>query len=76
VVAAAMKVATAGLILGLVAAFYFVRVLRSQLFGVDLLDPITIVSVVGVLAASAAVASFLPARRAARLQPGSALRAG
>jgi ABC-type lipoprotein release transport system permease subunit len=53
-----------------------VRVLRNQLFGVDLLDPITIVGVVGVLAASAAVASFVPARRAARLQPGSALRAG
>jgi predicted permease len=76
VVGSAMKVALAGLVAGLAGAYYFVRVLRNQLFGVDLLDPITIVGVVGVLAASAAVASFVPARRAARLQPGSALRAG
>jgi ABC-type antimicrobial peptide transport system permease subunit len=76
VVGSAMKVALAGLVLGLAGAFYFVRVLRNQLFGVELIDPITILGVVGVLAASAAVASFVPARRAARLHPGSTLRAG
>ena len=76
VVGSAMKVALAGIAVGLLGAWLFVRVLRSQLFGVDVTDPITIVGVVTVLAASAAVASFIPARRAARLQPGAALREG
>jgi putative ABC transport system permease protein len=45
------------------------------LFGVSPLDPLTYVSVLIVLAASAVVASYLPARRAAAVNPVEALRA-
>ena len=50
------------------------RVIQGQLFGVPLVDPLTIIAVVSVLMASAAAATFLPARRAARLDPAGALR--
>jgi ABC-type lipoprotein release transport system permease subunit len=49
-------------------------VLRSQLYGVDPGDPLTLASVVLVPGASAAVASWLPARRGASLAPATALR--
>jgi hypothetical protein len=52
----------------------FFSVLRSQLYGVDPVDPLTLASVVLVPGASAAVASWLPARRGASLDPATALR--
>ncbi|MGH7339817.1 MAG: hypothetical protein ACREKH_04935 [Candidatus Rokuibacteriota bacterium] len=48
--------------------------IQGQLFGVELLDPVTIVTVVVVLAITAAVASLVPAWRAAGLDPANALR--
>jgi ABC-type antimicrobial peptide transport system permease subunit len=66
----------ASLLIGVGAALPLGRVIRGQLFGVGLFDPITLVVVAMVLGTSAAVASFLPAWRAARLDPGSALREG
>jgi predicted permease len=74
VVGSAMKIAAAGLLIGFAGAWAFGRVLQNQLFGVRLLDPPTLVAVLVLLGGSAAVASFLPARRAARLDPGTALR--
>ena len=50
--------------------------IQGQLFGVTLLDPVTLGSVALVLGASAALASFLPARRATKFDPASALREG
>jgi predicted permease len=64
-----------GVALGLAAATALTRVLSSQLFGVSLLDPWTYAAVALVLCASAMLASYIPARRAAAVQPIEALAA-
>ena len=69
VVGRAMALAGIGVIAGLAAALVFGGVIRSQLFGVTIFDPATLGSVVVVLLASAALASFLPALRASRIDP-------
>jgi predicted permease len=74
IVGRAMALAALGAGLGIAAAIVFGRVLRSQLYGVDPIDPLTLASVVVVLGASAAIASWLPARRGASLDPATALR--
>jgi predicted permease len=74
IVGRAMVLAALGAGLGIAAAIVFGRVLQSQLYGVDPIDPLTLASVVVVLGASAAVASWLPARRGASLDPATALR--
>ena len=48
--------------------------MKSLLFGISPLDPITYLTVPLVLAAAAAIASYLPARRAAAINPVEALR--
>jgi putative ABC transport system permease protein len=70
-----LKPATAGLVLGLVTAAFATRVLRSQLFGVTPVDPLTFVIVPLLLLSIAMLACFLLARRATRLDPIAALRA-
>jgi hypothetical protein len=64
-----------GVAVGVVAATGLMRLLKSLLFGVSPLDPFTYVSVPVVLAVSAMLASYLPARRAASVDPVEALRA-
>lgn len=64
-----------GLTLGLAASLAASRVLESQLFGVTPTDPITFLVVTLFLLAVAAVASLIPARRAARVDPLVATRA-
>jgi predicted permease len=64
-----------GVAVGVVAATGLMRLLKSLLFGVSPLDPFTYVSVPVVLAVSAMLASYLPARRAAAADPVEALRA-
>ncbi len=68
--------AAAGTIVGVVAAFALTRALSSMLFDITPGDPATYVSIVVLLALAAAVASWIPARRASRVQPTEALRAG
>jgi len=63
-----------GLGLGLVAALSAARVLRSLLYDVAPSDPMTFAAVVALLGFAGVVASWLPARRAARLEPTEALR--
>ena len=72
----AMTLAAIGVAVGIGGAIALGRVLRSQLFGVSVLDPLTLGAVVLVLLASAAAASYLPARRAAGLDPATTLREG
>ncbi len=74
IVGHAMLLAGLGAAIGIGASLALGRVIQRQLFGVGLLDPPTLAAVVGVLALSATAASFLPARRASRLDPAAALR--
>ena len=64
----------AGAILGLPLAFICTRVLKSMLFGVEPQDPITAVACLVLLLLAGVLAGYLPARRAAVLEPVSALR--
>jgi putative ABC transport system permease protein len=68
-----LPVAT-GVAVGVVASIALGRVLRSLLFGVGAADPITICAVVSLLAGVAAAATWLPAHRATRVDPVTALR--
>jgi ABC-type antimicrobial peptide transport system permease subunit len=63
-----------GLAIGLAASLTLSRLMKEQLFGVDAVDPLTLISVVGVLALTALLACYLPARRAADVDPIEALR--
>ena len=64
-----------GIILGLAGAAAVTRLMASMLFGVNPLDWVTYVAVAVGLGATALLASYLPAARAARLDPSVALRA-
>ncbi len=72
----ALGLSAIGVVVGLAGAIGLGRVIQGQLFGVALLDPVTLVGVPLVLGASAGLASYLPARRAMKLDPASALREG
>ena len=74
VVGSALALAGIGVAVGVIVALALGRVIRNQLFGVNVFDPITLASVIGVLLASAAIASLLPARRAASVDPMRAFR--
>jgi ABC-type antimicrobial peptide transport system permease subunit len=68
------KLITVGVLLGTIAAFALGRLVSKFLFGVRPVDPFTYVGVVVVLLVVGAVAAFLPARRAAAVDPIIALR--
>jgi predicted permease len=70
----AMTLVVAGTVAGIPLAIAATRLLRNQLFGVELIDVPSILVALVVLAASAAVAGYLPARRAAHVGPLEALR--
>ena len=65
----------AGLVLGIGGAFFAARVIRGLLFGVAPHDPVTLVSVAIIMAAIGVGACWIPARRAARIDPAIAMRA-
>jgi predicted permease len=70
-----LRIVAAGIGLGLVAAYAGARVIEGQLFGVPAADLATFVAVPVVLVGVAAVACWVPARRAARVDPAIALSA-
>ncbi|MDE3137389.1 MAG: ABC transporter permease [Acidobacteriota bacterium] len=74
VLADGAKVAIAGVAIGLVASLGLARLLSAMLFGVSPHDPPTLVVVSGLLVLVALVASYVPARRAMRVDPMTALR--
>lgn len=69
-----MAVALSGAAIGLAGAFVLTRFMRSLLFGVRESDPFTFAAVAALLTAIALVATYLPARRAARIDPMASLR--
>jgi len=74
VVGKGLWLAAAGIVLGTAAALALTRVLSSLLFGVRPEDPATFTAVGLLLSAVAAFASYIPARRAAKVDPMVALR--
>ena len=71
----AMILTSVGIAFGLVAAFIAMRLMAAILFHVNPTDPITYVAVTLGLVATAFIASYLPSRRAAAVDPVEALRA-
>lgn len=69
-----MRLVAVGLGVGLIGAWALSRVLVSQLYGITARDPITYVAVALLLAGVALLATYLPARRATRVDPMLALR--
>ncbi|HSJ64257.1 MAG TPA: ABC transporter permease [Gemmatimonadaceae bacterium] len=74
VVGQTMTLVGAGIAIGLAGAFAVTRVLGGFLYGVESTDPVSFVSIPVFLSIVAIVASFIPARRAARLSPTLSLR--
>jgi putative ABC transport system permease protein len=74
VVGRGMALALVGIALGVAGAFGATRVMASMLFGVGATDPVAFATVTAGLAAVALAACYIPARRAARIDPADALR--
>lgn len=68
------KLAAFGLLAGFVASIAATRALASMLFGVSATDPMTFLAIAVLLAAVTMLASYIPARRATRVDPVEALR--
>jgi ABC-type antimicrobial peptide transport system permease subunit len=69
-----VRMAATGLVIGLVAAFGLGRMIESQLFGVKASDPLIFAVAAAILAGVAMLAGWLPARKAASVDPMIALR--
>ena len=69
-----LKLTATGVALGLGIAYGVTRLLASLLFGVKAADPMTFAAVAAILTAVAFLATYIPARRAAAIEPSDALR--
>lgn len=74
VVGTSLKTVAAGIVFGLVGALLVARLLQSMLFGVSAYDALTLIAVSLLILVVATLASWLPARRAAAIDPAGALR--
>jgi putative ABC transport system permease protein len=74
VVKQGMMLALIGVALGLAGAFAMTRVMRNLLFNVSATDPTTFTLIALLLISVAAIASYIPARRATKIDPLQALR--
>jgi putative ABC transport system permease protein len=69
-----LKLSGVGILLGLAGAFALSTLFRSVLVGVTGINPLTLLGAAAALAAVALIACYLPARRATRIDPATALR--
>jgi len=69
-----LALAGAGVVIGLAAAAGLTLLMKSLLFGISTLDPVIYITMPALLVAAALLASYLPARRASRIDPSEALR--
>jgi len=69
-----VRLTIAGLVLGLALAFGLTRFIAGLLYGISATDPMTVIAVVVLLGAMAVMACYLPAHRAMRVNPVSAIR--
>jgi ABC-type antimicrobial peptide transport system permease subunit len=69
-----LVLAGAGIAIGLGASAGLTRLMKSLLFGISTLDPVIYVAMPVVLITAALLATYLPARRASRIDPSEALR--
>ncbi|MHC4727421.1 MAG: ABC transporter permease, partial [Planctomycetota bacterium] len=70
----ALKLAVIGVAIGLPVALALVQVIQGIIYDIHLNDPLTIIGTVVIMVAVAALAAWIPARRAARIDPMNALR--
>ncbi len=70
----AMLLVTAGVMVGVPAVLATVRIVRSYLFGIEPYDPVTLIIAIILLFAVAVLTAWIPARRAAKIDPMEALR--
>jgi putative ABC transport system permease protein len=75
VIAQGMRLALIGVAIGLASSFGLTRLMKSQLYEVSEIDPLTFVAVALLLVCVALLACWLPARRATKVGPMIALRA-
>jgi len=69
-----LTLATIGVAIGLPVALALVRLIRGIFYGIEPYDPFTMIGVVVIMVAVAALAAWIPARRAAKIDPMEALR--
>ena len=74
VIGQGMRLVTAGLVLGLTASLALTRLISQLLFGVSATDPLTFIGIAVLFTGIAVFACWLPARRATRIDPITALR--
>jgi predicted permease len=70
----ALTLAAIGVTVGLPVALALAKVIQSYIYGIDFYDPITMIGSVVIMVTVAALAAFIPARRAAKIDPMEALR--
>jgi putative ABC transport system permease protein len=75
VLAEGLGLAAAGIVLGVIGAFAMGRAMQTMLYGVSAADPVTIAAIAALAAVVAIAASVVPAWRAVRIDPNTALRA-
>lgn len=74
IIARTLRLALIGVAIGTVASFVVARGISSMLFGTEAADPVTFAAMMLLLTAVAIVAGYLPARKASRINPMTALR--